>query len=124
MKHSTLIGHSGDPAVDGGVGHSAGCLWPGNNVQAMSRSTRTQAQERSPQLAQTKMPRQAHDGERPEQAPNAATPTSDGHDPIHDRDTGPRIAKARQHPQKHTRTCNKLRPVNWLTEKGESDGTG
>jgi len=80
MEHSTLIVLSGDPAVDGGLVHPAGRLWPGHNVQAMSRSARTQALEHSPRPTQTKVPRQCDDGERPEQAPSAATPASDGHD--------------------------------------------
>jgi len=99
MNYTTRSDRRGDPAVDGGRVHSAGRLLPGHNVQSPSRSTRTPAHGHSPQPAQTKMSRRAADGESPEQAPSVTTPSHDGHDPIHDRDTGLRVAIAYRPPR-------------------------
>jgi hypothetical protein len=91
-------GPGGNVAVDGCFVDPVGRTQPGHNVQSPCRSTRTQAQEHSPHPTRTEMSRQAYDGERPEQVPSVTTPASDGHDPIHDRDIGFRVAIAYSHP--------------------------
>jgi len=45
MKHKTLIDDSGDSAAEGGRVVPAGHSTPGHNVQSLSGSVRTQAQD-------------------------------------------------------------------------------
>jgi hypothetical protein len=99
MKHEMPAGPGGNVAVDGGFVDLVGRSQPVFGRHSLSQPARTQVQDRSPQLAHTKTPRQFHDRERPERTPSATTPAHDGRDLIHDRDTELRIPNPRRHPQ-------------------------
>ena len=108
MEYSTLVGLSGYPVVEGDFVGPVGSSWPEQDVQSLSGSARIQAQDHSPDQTHTEMPRQSHNREPAEQDRSTATATHDSRHPKHNRDTGPSVAKARQHPQNthaHATSC-------------------
>ena len=99
MNQETLAGGSGNPVIDGDLVHPVGCSGTKHAVQAPSGSLRTQPQDGIPHPADASRPMQSHDQEAPEHDLSRMKATHDSHDPTYGRDTGPSIAKARQHPQ-------------------------
>ena len=81
MEHPVLVGHSGDPAVEDGFVGPVARSWPGDNVQSLSGSSRSQVLDPSPPPTHTEISRQSHDQEPSEQNQSTAAATSDRRDP-------------------------------------------
>jgi hypothetical protein len=99
MEHETHVGHSGVSAVEGGLVDPVGRSWSEHNVEPLSGSARTQAQDHSPHSTHAKMPRQTHDQELQEQTLSTAITSHDSHHLKNRYDTGILVASAHRHPQ-------------------------
>jgi hypothetical protein len=108
MEHPALAGHSADPAVEDGFVGPVARSWPGDNIQSLSGSSRSQVLDHSPHPTHAKMPRQSHIRAAPEQSRNPAAATTDSRDPKNGWCTPVAIAFARRHPQithAHATSC-------------------
>ncbi len=99
MAHSTLIGHGGDPTVEGGSVDAVRRLWPKNGLPCLFGWTRTRDQEHSSQPTHAKMQRPSHERRDPEQIRSSTIAARDINHPKNDRDTGLRVAIAHRHPR-------------------------
>ncbi len=100
MEHPALAGHSGDPAVEDGYVGPVARSWPGDNVQSLSGSSKSQVLDHCPHPTRAKMSRQSHIRvDTPEQSRNPAAATTDSGDPKNGWCTPVAIAFARRHPQ-------------------------
>lgn len=108
MEHSALISRRGDPAIEDGFGDSAGGSRPRIGLPSLLWPARTQTQEHSRRPTDTKMPRQPHDREAPEQELKATTATHKSLSPRNEADAGLRVAIAHRTPttpHAHATSC-------------------
>ena len=108
MEYETLTGPNGDPVVEGGFVCPVGPSWSEHDVQFLSESSRTQAQDHPPHPTHTNRPMQSHDREAHIRILRTTTAADDRHDPANERCTPVATALCAQTPSNHTRTCNKL----------------
>jgi len=99
MEYETLVGLSGDPVVEGGLGGPVVYSRTEQPVRALSGSARTQAQNHSPHSPHARMSRQSQDRETREQNLSSTIATRVCHDPENDHEAGIRVAFAPRHPQ-------------------------
>jgi hypothetical protein len=93
MEYETVVGPSGDPAFVGGLVVFAGRSCSEYDIQFLSESPGTQAQDQSPHQTHTNRPRQMHDQEPPGQDLSCTGAT---HDPEKDHDMDIRVAFAHE----------------------------